>query len=352
MSTEGVLTTVVNDTSPDHHQQQLTVSFGEQQQRQQQQQVKMSPEGDDDKAAPGNGKQPQLVINSDGGGGGRSHEDIKTSKEQRLEGETNQLNSIVVDGNKFGSDTIVAKLSNLRISDSANGQVPKADDTGLLLSVNGIGSQLKSHVQEEDFSSTSSIQHNNSVCVDGDGEDNNNELLAIVTEASHSNHRNTNNNIDSVINRKKSSYRESRKSEGDGMRGAGGGGLDEDEVEVEVVMTDKELLPVKRTHTSKSMCDNDSIVDHLINKKDSMRIRFDDNGDALIQKRNILHRKFYKSVDDELHKKASRSLSLHNNKNQCMTLDRVFKKLRESVRKSKRTQLRRGFCIVIMSMGL
>lgn len=338
MSTEGVLSTtvaVVNETSPDHQQQQ----------------VKMTGLGEEDKSAQGNGNQRELVIDGNARRGEKSHEE--TGKKQQLEGETNQLNSIVVDGDKFGSDTIVAKLSNLRISDSPNGRAPKADDTGLLLlSVNGIGSQLKSKVEEEDFSSTSSIQHNNSVCVDGDGEDNNNELLAIVTEASHSNH---NINIDSVINRKKSSYRESRKSEGDGMNVARGGELDrdEDEVEVEVTtMADKELMPVKRAHTSKSMCDNDLIVDHLINKKDSMRIRFDDNGDALIQKRNILHRKFYKSVDDELHKKASRSSSVQNNKNQCMTLDRVFKKLRESVRKSKGRKCGAGFKhLVITCMG-
>lgn len=76
---------------------------------------------------------------------------------------------------------------------------------------------------------------------------------------------------------------------------------------------------------ARQLCDNDLIVDHLINKKDSMRIKFDDNGDAMIQKRTILHRKFYKSVDDELNKRGSL------NKNQCVTFDRVFRKLREQI---------------------
>lgn len=220
---------------------------------------------------------------------------------------TNQLVPISGTANKFGSDTIAAKLSNLQMSDNED-----AGSRGVALAAEPvITSDSLSVVADcsDDF-----VQHNNSVCVDDDS-----DLLAIVSEATidacnqeYSDDEEEEDG-DVVSDPPLTTVRQSRKSEGDGGSQSG------------------PTLPVaKRVHNSKSMCDNDLLVDHLINKKDSMRIRFADNGDALIQKRNILHRKFYKSVDDELHKKAVASMG---GKSQCMTLDRVFKKLRGQIRK-------------------
>lgn len=95
--------------------------------------------------------------------------------------------------------------------------------------------------------------------------------------------------------------------------------------ECDIMVSDKDQKP-KTAKTAKQVYDAELLMDSLINKKDSMRIKFDENGDALIQKKNIFHRKFYTSVEDELDKKAYQ-------KNQCVNFDRVFKKIREQIRK-------------------
>lgn len=241
---------------------------------------------------------------------------------------TRQLNPINVNGDRFGSDSIVAQLGNLRISGDNEDNCIVVPQQPVVENTNGNG-QLMQKIcgrRVEDF-----VQHNNSVCVDFDsGAMQSDDIMNIVSEARDAckgadpedddddqEEEEDDMQDDAEVNfrAKNDLPRESRRSEGDVVSGAA-----------------KEVLG-KRVHNSKSMCDNDLRVDHLINKKDSMRIRFDDNGDAQIQKRDILHRKFYKSVDDELHKKAVASM---NGKSQCMTLDRVFKKLRGQMRKLER----------------
>lgn len=233
-------------------------------------------------------------------------------------GNSNQL-ATIGEGDKFAPDTIVAKLSNLQISgdDRLNCFVVAKPD----------GADSVVAGQSDDW-----VQHNNSVCVDDDT-GTNSDLLAMVSEATsacehdeHNDGEGTDEDDDDDDDEEPDALpmprRQGRVSEGDGGHVSGLGG------HAQAVGLGQ---LGKRAHNSKSMCDNDLLVDHLINKKDSMRIRFDQNGDAQIQKRDILHRKFYKSVDDELHKQAVASTSA---KSQCMTLDRVFRKLRGQIRKS------------------
>lgn len=258
---------------------------------------------------------------------------------------SNQLDSIGIgenkSANKFGSDTIAAQLNSLQLSEGAADAketncvvVPQpvivTTATDGRLGGDGVGDQQQQQPLRQNPSRLKIgrsalddlLQHNNSVCVDFDSSANS-DLMNIVSEAAagdtEEEEEEEEGDIDKVQSYQQQHPREARKSEGDGGTLAGGGGGQ---------------MPAqigKRVHNSKSMCDNDLRVDHLINKKDSMRIRFDDNGEAQIQKRDILHRKFYKSVDDELHKKTVASMS--GGKSQCMTLDRVFKKLRGQIRK-------------------
>lgn len=279
---------------------------------------------------------------------------------------TNQLEPI----NKFGSDTIVAKLNNLHINgvgaaahddEEQWNNCPSSPQT---IIITDQGDDVDEEQEPEDEVPQSKfptkfsrlgrnldelVQHNNSVCVDFESSANS-DLLNIVSEAAAANRTREGDSEDEddddegevdELNDKVQTYqhqkqqkqlqlRENRKSEGDGgvvIRSQVNNKKEQEEENNEA----PPALPGKRVHNSKSMCDNDLRVDHLINKKDSMRIRFDDNGEAQIQKRDILHRKFYKSVDDELHKKAVASMS--SGKSQCMTLDRVFKKLRGQMRK-------------------
>ena len=269
--------------------------------------------------------------NDVGGGGGQLKEldhpanQLETIDNGQEEEKQRRSGRRQPSGDKFGSDTIVGQLNNLQLigGDNADEEddvvVPRSDCQPVITSLLVMDGQKKK-ATDEDF-----IKHNNSVCVE-EGMDSqlHSELLAIASNVEVLDEEDDETEEDE-LSREEASVgpviqkpRESRKSEGDVIGGS------------KVSEKDVELLAKQRVHNSKSMCDNDLRVDHLINKKDSMRIRFDDNGDAQIQKRDILHRKFYKSVDDELHKKAVQSMS---GKSQCMTLDRVFKKLKGQIRK-------------------
>lgn len=259
----------------------------------------------------------------------RNHETV--ANQCQASGESNQLRSIMESGaNKFGS-SIAAELSNLQIIDSAEARHSSLASTNATTSGGGPAVANRSvlaitglFVNGPQSASTTNgdaadewVQHNNSVCLADDDDNEGDNRFAIDGRRARRQRDGLSRPESAVIN---------REAEGEIEEGKEA----EEEEKRQAKAIEIPLRAGGAPNISKSLCDNDLIVDHLINKKDSMRIRFDDNGDALIQKRNILHRKFYKSVDDELHKKAAASL---NSKNQCMTLDRVFKKLREQIRK-------------------
>lgn len=232
---------------------------------------------------------------------------------------TNQLSPIVgMADDKLGTDVIVAKLSNLQLSGRDSPQTRQLPKRAMLKAGNC-----------DEF-----LQHNNSVCVDfseegGGGNSASSDLMAIIKEVvAEGKEEDEEEDDDDAEDEENNTVagEEEEEEDDDGKELPAPGKERMIRKSLSVERTEIAAIKAQRVHSSKSMCDNDLRVDHLINKKDSMRIRFDDNGEAQIQKRDILNRKFYKSVDDELHKKALTSMS--GNKSQCMTLDRVFKKLR------------------------